>query len=124
MPRIIVTADRPTDGGDRPVMFTERVSESDFESEHFRTQLVERLGWAVGDAAAVEQSGLVRDTRESEPEPVELDRELSDREPEPVELDREPSDREPEPVELEREPVEFLEDVAPPPVMALSGHYR
>lgn len=55
MPRIIVTADRPTDGGDRPIMLTERVNVSDFESEHFQAQLVERLGWAVGDAAAVEQ---------------------------------------------------------------------
>ena len=103
MPRIIVTADRPTDGGDRPIMFAERVSESDFESKHFRAQLVERLGWAVGDAAAVEQWGLVPETRESEPAPV---------------------DPEPGPVELQREPVEFLEEVATPPVMALSGHYR
>ena len=71
MPRIIVTADWPTDGGDRPVMFTERVSASDFGSEHFRTQLAERLGWAVGDAAAVEQSGLVPGTTDSAPEPVE-----------------------------------------------------
>jgi hypothetical protein len=55
MPRIIVTADGETAGGDRPIMFAERVSVSDFESEHFQTQLVERLGWAVGDADAVEQ---------------------------------------------------------------------
>lgn len=57
MPRIIVTADRPTVGGDRPIMLAERVSVSDFESEHFQAQLVERLGWAVGDADAVEQDG-------------------------------------------------------------------
>ncbi len=55
MPRIIVTADPPSEGSDRPIMFTERVSVSDFESPHFQTQLVERLGWAVGDADAVEQ---------------------------------------------------------------------
>jgi hypothetical protein len=36
-------------------MFTERVSVEDFESQHFQSQLVERLGWAVGDAAAVER---------------------------------------------------------------------
>ena len=36
-------------------MFTERVSVSDFERDHFPAQLVERLGWAVGDADAVEQ---------------------------------------------------------------------
>jgi hypothetical protein len=55
MPRIIVTADPPSEGSERPIMFTERVSVSDFESPHFQTQLVERLGWAVGDADAVEQ---------------------------------------------------------------------
>ena len=50
MPQIIVTADHPADNGERPVMFRERVTVSDFESKHFATQLVERLGWAVGDA--------------------------------------------------------------------------
>ncbi len=55
MPQIVVMADQ-TDGRDDPaVMFTERVSVSDFESRHFQTQLVERLGWAVGDADAVER---------------------------------------------------------------------
>ncbi|HEY3728028.1 MAG TPA: hypothetical protein VGL51_12690 [Solirubrobacteraceae bacterium] len=53
MPQIIVTADEPVDGDDRPMMFTERVSVQDFESDHFRAQLVERLGWAVGDADEV-----------------------------------------------------------------------
>jgi hypothetical protein len=37
------------------MMFTERVNVQDFESDHFRAQLVERLGWAVGDADAVNQ---------------------------------------------------------------------
>ena len=55
MPQIIVTADNPTEGDERPVMFSERVNVRDFESEHFQGQLVERLGWAVGDAVAVEQ---------------------------------------------------------------------
>lgn len=50
MPQIIVTADHPAADGERPVMFRERVSVSDFESQHFARQLVERLGWAVGDA--------------------------------------------------------------------------
>jgi hypothetical protein len=36
-------------------MLTERVNVRDFESGHFQVQLVERLGWAVGDAAAVDQ---------------------------------------------------------------------
>jgi hypothetical protein len=56
MPQIIVTADKPADGAEPPVMFRERVNVCDFESDHFATQLVERLGWAVGDAvAAVDQ---------------------------------------------------------------------
>ena len=55
MPQIIVTADKTGVGEDHAIMFTERVSVSDFESDHFQTQLVERIGWAVGDADAVEQ---------------------------------------------------------------------
>jgi hypothetical protein len=50
-----VTADKTSAGDGRAIMFTERVSVSDFESDHFQSQLVERLGWAVGDADAVEQ---------------------------------------------------------------------
>jgi hypothetical protein len=53
MPQIIVTADKLADDTDPPVMFRERVSVRDFESEHFGAQLVERLGWAVGDADEV-----------------------------------------------------------------------
>jgi hypothetical protein len=50
MPQIIVTGDKLAGEGEPPVLLQERVSESDFESAHFATQLVERLGWAVGDA--------------------------------------------------------------------------
>jgi hypothetical protein len=35
-------------------MWRERITLADLESEHFQTQLVERLGWAVEDASAVE----------------------------------------------------------------------
>ena len=55
MPQIIVTADSRADGEERAVVFTERVNVSDFESPHFQSQLVERLGWAVGDAPVNEQ---------------------------------------------------------------------
>jgi hypothetical protein len=55
VPQIIVTADRGAAFGEGPVMLRERVSLADFESEHFATQLVERLGWAVGDADEVER---------------------------------------------------------------------
>jgi hypothetical protein len=46
MPHIIVTSDGPTDR----VLHSERVSPSDFETAHFRTQLAERVAWAVEDA--------------------------------------------------------------------------
>lgn len=56
MPQIIVTADHSEDRGEGAVMLRERVNVSDFESDHFSSQLVERLGWAVSDADEVEQS--------------------------------------------------------------------
>jgi len=55
MPQIIVTADRGAAFGEGAVMFRERVTVADFESDHFGKQLVERLGWAVGDADVVER---------------------------------------------------------------------
>jgi hypothetical protein len=55
MPEIIVTADRLGGSGEAPIMFRERVNIQDFESGHFAAQLVERIGWAVGDADEVEQ---------------------------------------------------------------------
>jgi len=54
MPQIIVTADRSDDRGERTVMLRERVNASDFESDHFAARLVERLGWAVSDAHAID----------------------------------------------------------------------
>jgi hypothetical protein len=53
MPQILVTADQ----AEGEVMLRERVNVADFESEHFASQLVERLGWAVGDADQAERSG-------------------------------------------------------------------
>jgi hypothetical protein len=78
-------------------MFTERVTVSDFESGHFQAQLVERLGWAVGDAAAVEQ--------QLSPEPVDEH-----------EHRWEQFDHEPERAEAERS-----EEAAPRRVAVLSG---
>jgi hypothetical protein len=54
VPHITVTANRSSDRGNGPVMLRERVSVTDFESDHFAAQLVERLGWAVSDADEVE----------------------------------------------------------------------
>jgi hypothetical protein len=54
MPQIIVTA------GDNAnlegtVTLRERINASDFESERFAVNLLERLGWAVSDATEAEQ---------------------------------------------------------------------
>ena len=57
MPQIIVMADPPAKDGEATVMLRERVNVTDFESDHFATQLVQRLGWAVGDANQAEQGG-------------------------------------------------------------------
>jgi hypothetical protein len=54
MPQIIVAADGEAAFGEGAVTHRERVTVADFESKHFATQLVERLGWAVEDAHQVE----------------------------------------------------------------------
>jgi hypothetical protein len=79
MPQIIVTADRATNSRTE-VMLKERVTVSDFESDHFQAQLVERIGWAVSDACELEQ-----DDRPAAPkaQPRRPDREL-DRVPVPA----------------------------------------
>lgn len=54
MPQIIVTSNPAERGQLSEVMLRERVGAADFESAHFKAQLLERLGWAVGDAHAAE----------------------------------------------------------------------
>jgi hypothetical protein len=56
MPQIIVTAGDAADVTEGTVVLRERINVSDFESERFAANLVERLGWAVTDAADVERS--------------------------------------------------------------------
>ena len=51
MPQIIVTADGMDDVA---VTLRERINVDDFDSDRFAANLVERLGWAVLDAAEVE----------------------------------------------------------------------
>jgi len=46
MPHIIVTAGNAADDERASVTLRERINASDFESERFATNLVERLGWA------------------------------------------------------------------------------
>lgn len=55
MPQILVVTDSAgEDAG--TVVYRERISTTDFESAHFSGQLVERVGWAVGDASDLERS--------------------------------------------------------------------
>jgi hypothetical protein len=68
MPQIIVAADRGAAFGDGAVTFRETVNVADFESQHFATQLVERLGWAVEDA---DQAERVSTSPTPEPQPDE-----------------------------------------------------
>jgi hypothetical protein len=56
MPQIIVTAGDAGDLTQGTVMLRERINASDFESDRFAANLVERLGWAVTDAAELERS--------------------------------------------------------------------
>jgi hypothetical protein len=52
MPQLLISADRHGDAG--TVVYKERVSLSDLESDHFSHQLVERVGWALHDADELE----------------------------------------------------------------------
>lgn len=61
MPQIIVRADRRDRLEEGAIMMRERVNVSDFESDHFAAQLVERLGWAVSDASEVEDEQVAAD---------------------------------------------------------------
>lgn len=54
MPQIIVTSNPAKRGQNGKVTHRERVDAADFKSAHFRAQLLQRLGWAIGDAHAVE----------------------------------------------------------------------
>lgn len=60
MPHIIVVADGGQDQPQNAVMFRERISATDLESQHFAVQLLERLEWAVGDAQEAELAGNIR----------------------------------------------------------------
>lgn len=55
MPQIVVTADKSDGREHEAVMLRERVNVADFESDRFAANLVERLGWAVIDAAEAER---------------------------------------------------------------------
>ena len=82
MPQIIVAADRGAAFGEGTVTFRETVNVADFDSQHFASQLVERIGWAVEDADQVEQLPATppeiasdREARADAPEPQSDERE-------------------------------------------------
>lgn len=53
MPQIIITSDGP--GGGRPTeVHRERIVPADFETETASSMLIERIGWALNDAQALE----------------------------------------------------------------------
>jgi hypothetical protein len=90
MPQIIVAADRGAAFGQGAVTLREGVSVADFQSEHFASQLVERLGWAVEDADQLEQApGEVAQTAGTE----NTEKDLEPARGEPAE-DLEPTRRE------------------------------
>jgi hypothetical protein len=66
MPQILVVTDLP-DNADSAVVYKERISLSDLDSDHFSDQLVERVGWAMLDAEEIEH----RDSRGQSRVPAE-----------------------------------------------------
>jgi hypothetical protein len=59
MPQILIVTDSPNHITST-VVYRERVDHSDLESNHFSGQLVERVGWAVDDAEALERRSRLR----------------------------------------------------------------
>jgi hypothetical protein len=53
MPQILVVTDSHQES-ETAVVYSERISLDDLESKHFSGQLMERVGWAVGDARLLE----------------------------------------------------------------------
>jgi hypothetical protein len=63
MPQILVVAD-PPDETAGTVVYRERITTTDLESDHFSGQLVERVGWAVVDADQIEETSRRPDSPE------------------------------------------------------------
>lgn len=57
MPRVLVISD------DGEMVWNERVHDSDFEGEHFRRCLVDRINWAVADAESSWRLSTARPVR-------------------------------------------------------------
>ena len=58
MPQIVVVTDSAAEEENLgKVVYRERVSTTDLESDHFSGQLVQRVGWALRDAKQLERRG-------------------------------------------------------------------
>ncbi len=57
MPQILVLTDLAEDV-ESTVVYRERISSTDLDSDHFSGQLVERVGWAVQDADRFEREAI------------------------------------------------------------------
>jgi hypothetical protein len=62
MPRLLVTTDPSTRAG-TAVLLDEQVQAVHLSDDHSATQLIERLGWAIGDAEAAEHAQSRRRSR-------------------------------------------------------------
>ncbi len=57
MPRVLVTT-HTSEVSDPPVLMDESVFPANLEDDHSAAQLIERIAWAVSDAAEVESEQL------------------------------------------------------------------
>ena len=107
MPQIIVAADQGAAFGEGAVTFRETVNVADFDSQHFASQLVERIGWAVEDAAQAERlpagGAEIPNVRESHNEVRESESEVRESESEVRESESEVRESESEVRESESE---------------------
>lgn len=59
MPRVIVTTnDEELRASNAPVLLSEYVDSVHLDSDHSAMQFVERLGWAISDAEALERARI------------------------------------------------------------------
>lgn len=84
MPQIIVTAGQDENLKQGTVVLRERLNTTDFESERFAANLLERLGWAVEDATVAEQRELAPTHHTPEPADRERPEPTPDWDPSPV----------------------------------------
>jgi hypothetical protein len=125
MPQIIVAADRGAAFGEGAVTFRETVNVADFESQHFATQLVERIGWAVEDANQVEQISASPEDLAGGRKPRRI---AQERRSEPIAEQRRPEEiaerRQPQPIAEQRQPKPIADESRPRQIAEATGPRR